>query len=72
MTPKQIMAISPDDRLALEARARSGDVDAIADWLRLAAWRTIAALKHLRPRQRVRSFVALCQNVSINVEGARG
>lgn len=72
MTPKQIMAMPADARLALEARARAGDVEAVADWLRLAAWRAISAMKDLRPRQRVRSFIGLCQNVAINIEGAHG
>lgn len=72
MTPKQIMAMPADARLALEARARAGDVEAVADWMLLAAWRAVSAMKNLRPRQRVRSFIGLCQNVAITVETTHG
>jgi len=68
MTPKEIMNMDPEARLALEARARAGDAESISGWLMSSAWRSLSARKDLTNKDRVRAFVDICSRVTIKVE----
>ena len=69
MTPKEIMRMDPETRLALEARARVGEADAIRDWMLSAAWRD---LRHVTQKEKTKAFLDLFKSVIINVERKNG
>lgn len=68
MTSKEIMRLSPDARLALEARARVGESDSVRDYLMLAAWRKILADKGMTAKAKIKAFIELFNTVDIIVE----
>jgi len=72
MTPKEIMQMDHESRLALEARARVGDIDAVADWVMLSAWRAIMARKAESPKAKVKSFLEVFRSIRVTVEPSNG
>jgi hypothetical protein len=68
MSPKEIMKMDPEARLALEARARVGDVEAVADWVLFSAWRSILSDKYIPREKKAGVFNALCKSIIIKVE----
>ncbi len=68
MTAKEIMRLSPDARLALEARARVGESESVRDYLMLAAWRKILADKGMTAKAKIKSFIELFNTVDLIVE----
>lgn len=70
MTAKEIVRLTPIDRLALEAKARVGDVQAIRDHVLSAAWQAIQKEKGLARKERSPAFRALCRMTRIAVETA--
>lgn len=72
MTPKEIMKMDPEARLALEARARVGEADAIRDWMLSAAWRDITSMRHVTQKEKTKAFLDLFKSVIINVERKNG
>ncbi|HNF58459.1 MAG TPA: hypothetical protein PLN89_02660 [Elusimicrobiota bacterium] len=68
MTAKEIMRLSPDARLALEARARVGESDSVRDYLMLAAWRKILADKGMTAKAKIKAFIELFNTVDLIVE----
>lgn len=72
MTPKEIMRMDPETRLALEARARVGDVEAVADWVMLSAWRAILARKAETSKAKVKAFLDVFRSVIVTVEPSHG
>lgn len=68
MTAKEIMRLSPESRLALEARARVGESDSVRDYLMLAAWRKILADKGMTAKAKIKAFIELFNTVDIIVE----
>lgn len=68
MTAKEIMRLSPDARLALEARARVGEADSVRDYMMVAAWRKILANKGITAKAKIKSFLELFNTVDIVVE----
>ncbi len=68
MTAKEIMRLSPDARLALEARARVGEADSVRDYMMVAAWRKILADKGMTAKAKIKSFLELFNTVDIVVE----
>lgn len=68
MTAKEIMRLSPDARLALEARARVGESDSVRDYMMVAAWRKILADKGITAKAKIKSFLELFNTVDIVVE----
>jgi len=72
MTPKEIMKLDTEARLALEARARVGEADAIRDWMMLAAWRDLSSMRHVNQKEKTKAFLDLFKSVVINVERKNG
>mgnify|MGYP001259567866 FL=1 len=72
MTPKEIMKMEPEARLALEARARVGDVDAVSDWVMLSIWRAILARKAESSKVKVKAFLDVFRSVRVTVEPSNG
>jgi len=72
MTPKEIMKMDPEARLALEARARVGDVDAVSDWVMLSIWRAILARKAESSKVKVKAFLDVFRSVRVTVEPSNG
>lgn len=72
MTPKEIMKMDPESRLALEARARVGDIYAVADWVMLSAWRAILARKAESSKAKVKAFLDVFRSVVVTVEPSNG
>lgn len=72
MTPKEIMKMDPEARLALEARARVGDVDAVSDWVMLSAWRAILARKAETSKSKVKAFLDVFRSIRVIVEPSHG
>jgi len=68
MTAKEIMRLSPDARLALEARARVGESESVRDYLMLAAWRKILADKGMTAKAKIKAFIELFNTVDLIVE----
>ena len=68
MTAKEIMRLSPDARLALEARARVGESDSVRDYLMLAAWRKLLADKGMTAKAKIKAFIELFNTVDLIVE----
>ncbi len=68
MTPKEIMKMSPESRLALEARARVGDDEAVRDFVMVSAWRSIDGMKGISKKEKVKSFSNLFKSVRVEVE----
>ena len=68
MTAKEIMRLSPDARLALEARARVGESDSVRDYLMLAGWRKILADKGMTAKAKIKAFIELFNTVDLIVE----
>jgi hypothetical protein len=62
------MRLSPDARLALEARARVGESDSVRDYLMLAAWRKILADKGMTAKAKIKAFIELFNTVDLIVE----
>jgi hypothetical protein len=72
MTPKQIMKMDPETRLALEARARVGDVDSVRDFVLWSGWRSILAQKGIMAKEKAKAFIELCRTISVVVEVSNG
>jgi hypothetical protein len=68
MTPKEIIRMDPDARLALEARARAGDVESVNGWVMVSAWRLLSGRKDLTPKERLRAFNDISNGITIKVE----
>lgn len=68
MTAKEIMRLSPESRLALEARARVGEADSVRDYLMVAAWRKILADKGMTAKAKIKAFIELFNTVDLIVE----
>jgi len=68
MTPKEIMKMDPESRLALEARARVGESESVRDYLMLAAWRKILADKGMTAKAKIKAFIELFNTVDLIVE----
>jgi len=64
--------MDPDSRLALEARARVGDVEAVADWVMLSAWRAILARKAESSKAKVKAFLDVFRSIRVTVEPSNG
>jgi hypothetical protein len=62
------MRLSPDARLALEARARVGESESVRDYLMLAAWRKILADKGMTAKAKIKAFIELFNTVDLIVE----
>ena len=72
MTPKEIMRLEPEARLALEARARAGDVESVTDWIMLSAWRAILDRKAESSKAKVKAFLDVFRSVQVAVETSNG
>lgn len=70
MTPKEIMKMEPEARLALEARARAGDVESVKDFVLSSVWRSLLGSKDTDAKEKVKAFLAIFKSVEINVEAA--
>lgn len=68
MTPDQSVALTAEERLAVEDKAKSGDVDAIRDFVLVSAWRAILKDAYVPQEKRVETFKALCESVKSAIE----
>ncbi len=64
MTPKEIMKMSPESRLALEARARVGDdMESFVDCVLLMAWKAVESDVCVPQDQKEMAYTRLLQDV---------
>ncbi len=68
MQPKQIIALSPADRLALSTRARVGGDGDVRDYLLSCAWISIDKNRAMKKREKVAAFMELCRTTRVIVE----
>jgi len=67
MTPKEIIALSPTEALALHARGLGGDDVAVADYVRWATWKQIDKKKELSPAKKLKAFLAFSKCFTVVV-----
>lgn len=64
MTAKEIMRLSPDARLALEARARVGDdMESFVDCVLLMAWKAVENDKSVPAEKKEAAYEKLLEDV---------
>ncbi len=64
MTAKEIMRLSPDARLALEARARVGDdMESFVDCVLLMAWKAVENDKNVPDEKKEAAYENLLEDV---------
>lgn len=68
MHPKEIIALSPADRLALATKARVGGDGDVRDYLLSCAWISINKNRAISKRAKVAAFVELCRSTRVIVE----
>ena len=62
MTPKEIIALTPTDAVALHARGVGGDDGAVSDYVKWGAWRRINTTEGLSPAEKLKAFIAFIEN----------
>ena len=69
MTAREIMKLDADGRLDVEAKAKTGNPDAVRDWVMISSWRKIKRSKGMDIKNKTRAFVSLFSlPMKINVE----
>lgn len=68
MHPKEIIALSPANRLALSTRAKVGGDGDVRDYLLSCAWIAINKNRAISKRAKVAAFVELCRTTRVLVE----
>ena len=67
MTPKEIIALSPTDAIALHARGVGGDDVAVSDYVKWSTWRRISTTEGLSPAEKLKAFFAFVENTECAV-----
>ena len=67
MTATEIINISPQDRLTVEAMARTGVASAVRDFLLIGAWRELERNPLIKQKQRRRALNELMRSLKIEV-----
>ena len=68
MTPEEIVSLTAEERVAVEDRAKSGDMDAVKDFVFVSAWRAILKDEYVPADKRVETFKALYAEVAVAIE----
>lgn len=71
MNHRQIIALSPSERLELHTRAvAGGDTEAARDFVLSSVWRSIRRARHIKAKEKVPTFAGVCRAVGVVLQQA--